>query len=65
VLRLSLKDWLVTGSLGPLRIDATQAELLAAVGHPDQAGCPRLHLDFITSDRDGWPIGLYGVWQTG
>jgi hypothetical protein len=25
---------------------------------------PKLHLDFITSDADGWPIGLHGVWMT-
>lgn len=160
---MSLRDWIVKGSLGPLRVGATQAELLAAVGHPDQAGCPddgidtvwkygdiellfaavsrpyrvfcvemhafdgvpiggrkirldpwivrselpreqmlraldrlgvayreevpanddsrlqvvvheapRLHLDFISGERasrvlgaGGWPIGLYGVWQTG
>jgi hypothetical protein len=25
---------------------------------------PRFHLDFITSDRDGWPVGLHGLWMT-
>lgn len=25
---------------------------------------PKLHVDFITSDAEGWPIGLHGVWRT-
>lgn len=154
MVRLSLEDWLVYGDLGPLRIGATQAELLASVGPPDGASCPeggvdmvwkygdlellfcadevscrvfcvelhafagvpsggprilvdpwlvrselpreqmlhalrnrgvayreeaaehddtlvkvvvredpRIHLDFITDDSEGWPLGLFGAWM--
>ncbi len=155
VLSLSLRDWISTGDLGPFIIGATKADLLRAVGEPDQTGSPRrgedlvskygdidllfdssarpfsvsciemhafegapsggsrvhldpwivrsglplaqmcealrelglpcreevparadatlnlvvrddprLHLDFVTSDRDGWPVGLHGLWMT-
>lgn len=47
MLRLSLKDWIVKGALGPLRVGATQAELLTSVGHPDQAGCPDEGIDTV------------------
>lgn len=155
MVRVSLRDWIVKGELGPFRVGASKADLIRIVGHPDQAGCPddgedqvwkygdlellftgrshpftvycvemhafadvpsggrklridpwivrselpladmrralaqhgvayseevakhddtnlhlvvredpRIRLDFITSDRDGWPVGLHGIWMS-
>lgn len=47
MLGLSLRDWIVTGKFGPLAIGATQAELVRAVGRPDQAGCPDRGVDMV------------------
>lgn len=47
MLALSLRSWIVAGELGPLKIGATQAELLRAVGRPDQAGCPDRGVDMV------------------
>lgn len=40
MIRVSLRDWIVKGELGPFRVGASKAELIRVVGHPDQAGCP-------------------------
>jgi hypothetical protein len=37
---LSLRDWIVKGESGLLRLGATQTELRRSVGEPDAAGCP-------------------------
>jgi hypothetical protein len=47
MLALSLRDWIVKGTFGPLAIGATQAELLRAVGRPDQTACPDRGVDMV------------------
>lgn len=47
MLALSLRDWIAGAELGPLKIGATQAELRAALGRPDAAGCPDEGVDMV------------------
>jgi hypothetical protein len=47
VIHVSLRDWLVTGELGPFTLGATKAQLLRTVGPPSASGCPDLGEDMV------------------
>ena len=47
MIRVSLRDWIVTGELGPFRHGATKAELIRRVGQPTDSGCEDLGQDAV------------------
>ncbi len=47
MIRVSLRDWIVTGELGPFTHGSTKAALLRRVGHPTDSGCPDLGQDAV------------------